>query len=137
MTHAKTCSGVLYVIAHIRGGGECGKSWHEDEGRYLTKKNTFNDFVDCADHLLKSAVVWQLCVFLIMFDCLFVRAGISSKIGAVGRSAGGLLMGAVVNQSPHLFAAVVADVPFVDVLNTSKCVLLRRMCNSCVLYYLW
>ena len=90
----------MYVIAHIRGGGEMGRGWYEDEGKYLTKKNTFNDFADCAAYL--SAV------------------GLTSsdQLAIVGRSAGGLLIGACVNMYPNLFKCAVADVPFVDVINT-------------------
>ncbi len=91
--------GVTYAIAHIRGGGEMGKEWHE-QGRMMAKKNTFTDFIAVADHL--------------------VREGYTSKekLAIQGGSAGGLLMGAVVNLRPDLFRAVMAYVPFVDVINT-------------------
>eukprot|EP00903_Cladosiphon_okamuranus_P021564 g19826.t1 len=92
--------GMVYVIAHIRGGGEMGRPWYEDGGKYLTKRNTFQDFVDCAEHL--------------------VTEGVTSPKGLAvcGRSAGGLLIGNVVNMRPDLFAAAVADVPFVDLMNS-------------------
>jgi oligopeptidase B len=91
--------GVVFATAHIRGGGDLGKEWH-DAGKMMTKKNTFTDFIAAAEHLTK--------------------AGYTSKERLVitGGSAGGLLMGAVVNLRPDLFKAVVAYVPFVDVINT-------------------
>ncbi|MFC0860755.1 S9 family peptidase [Sphaerimonospora cavernae] len=89
--------GFVFAIAHVRGGGEMGRRWYED-GKLTNKKNTFTDFVACARHL--KAVGW------------------SSRIVARGGSAGGLLMGAVANLAPELFAGVVAEVPFVDALNT-------------------
>ncbi|GLW13240.1 protease [Microtetraspora sp. NBRC 13810] len=89
--------GVAFAIAHVRGGGEMGRQWYED-GKFGKKKNTFSDFVACARHLKSS--------------------GWSSEIVARGGSAGGLLMGAVANLAPEEFAGVVADVPFVDALNT-------------------
>ena len=89
--------GFVFAIAHVRGGGEMGRRWYED-GKLLRKKNTFTDFVACARHL-KSA-------------------GWASKVIARGGSAGGLLMGAAVNLAPEEFAGVVAEVPFVDALNT-------------------
>lgn len=92
--------GIVYVIAHIRGGGEMGKSWYEDQGKYLTKKNTFTDFIDCAKHLT---------------DLSYTS---SDQLAILGRSAGGLLIGAVVNMAPTLFKCAVADVPFVDCLNS-------------------
>jgi oligopeptidase B len=91
--------GVIFAIAHIRGGGEMGKPWH-DQGRMLNKKNTFDDFVAAAEHLVAER--WT------RPDRLVIEGG----------SAGGLLMGAVVNLRPDLFKAVVSDVPFVDVINT-------------------
>jgi oligopeptidase B len=91
--------GVIYAIAHVRGGGEMGKKWH-DQGRMLAKKNTFTDFIAAAEHLIAR------------------RYTASSQLVIEGGSAGGLLMGAVVNQRPDLFKAVVAEVPFVDVINT-------------------
>jgi oligopeptidase B len=92
--------GVVFVIAHIRGGGEMGRSWYEDQGKYLTKLNTFTDFADCSKDL--------------------VRRGITThdRIAVIGRSAGGLLIGAVLNMFPSLFKLGVADVPFVDVITT-------------------
>ena len=91
--------GVSYVIAHIRGGSELGRRWYQTEGKYLTKCNTFDDFIDCAKFLRS--------------------AGISSKIAIEGRSAGGLLIGAALNRAPPgLFDAAVAGVPFVDVMTT-------------------
>jgi oligopeptidase B len=91
--------GIIYAIAHIRGGQEMGRSWYDD-GKLLNKKNTFNDFVDAADYLVREKYTSP------------------SKLVANGGSAGGLLMGAVVNMRPDLFKAVVAEVPFVDVINT-------------------
>jgi oligopeptidase B len=91
--------GFVYAIAHIRGGGELGKRWH-DEGRLLNKRNTFTDFIACAEHLVGNQYTSP--------DRLVIQGG----------SAGGLLMGAVTNMRPDLFFAVVADVPFVDALNT-------------------
>ncbi|HSN82962.1 MAG TPA: S9 family peptidase [Polyangiales bacterium] len=91
--------GVTYAIAHVRGGGELGKAWH-DQGRMEHKMNTFTDFISVAEHLIAK--------------------GYSSpdRLAIQGGSAGGLLMGAVVNLRPELFAVVVSLVPFVDVLNT-------------------
>jgi oligopeptidase B len=91
--------GVIYVIAHIRGGGELGEDWRQ-AGRMMNKMNTFTDFIACGDHLVKSKYTSS--------DRLVIQGG----------SAGGLLMGAVSNMRPDLFKAVVAQVPFVDVLNT-------------------
>ncbi|AQK80640.1 Prolyl oligopeptidase family protein [Zea mays] len=91
--------GFIYVIAHIRGGGEMGRKWYED-GKLLKKKNTFTDFIDCAEHLIKSKYCSR------------------EKLCINGRSAGGLLMGAVLNMRPDLFRAAVAGVPFVDVVTT-------------------
>jgi oligopeptidase B len=91
--------GFLYAIAHVRGGGELGRRWYED-GKLLHKTNTFTDFVACASHLVDGG--WTSA------DGLVARGG----------SAGGLLMGAVVNLAPQLFKAVVAEVPFVDCLTT-------------------
>lgn len=89
--------GFVFAIAHVRGGGEMGRRWYED-GKFQKKKNTFTDFVAAAEHL--KAENW------------------SSAIIARGGSAGGLLMGAVANLSPESFTGVVAEVPFVDALNT-------------------
>jgi len=91
--------GVIYAIAHIRGGAEMGRSWYED-GKFLHKKNTFNDFIACAETLVRR------------------RYTASPKLAVTGGSAGGMLMGAVANMRPDLFGVIVADVPFVDVLNT-------------------
>ena len=91
--------GVTYAIAHIRGGGEMGKEWHE-QGRMMTKKNTFTDFIDVADYLVKEGYTSK------------------EKLAVSGGSAGGLLIGAVVNMRPELFKAAMAYVPFVDVINT-------------------
>ena len=91
--------GFVFAIAHIRGGEEMGRKWYED-GKFLHKKNTFTDFIACAEHLI--AENWTN----------------SDRLVISGGSAGGLLMGAVVNERPDLFKAVVADVPFVDVLTT-------------------
>ena len=91
--------GFIYAIAHIRGGQEMGRRWYED-GKMLKKKNTFNDFVDVSEYLIKN------------------KYTSSNKLFAMGGSAGGLLMGAVVNQAPQLYRGVVAAVPFVDVVTT-------------------
>ncbi|MBW2376305.1 MAG: S9 family peptidase [Deltaproteobacteria bacterium] len=91
--------GVTYAIAHIRGGGELGKPWH-DQGRMENKMNTFTDFIAVAEHLVENQYTS------------------SSRLAIQGGSAGGLLMGAVSNLRPDLFGAVVSLVPFVDVLNT-------------------
>ena len=91
--------GVIYVNSYIRGGGELGEEWRE-AGRMMKKINTFNDFVDCADFLVKNKYTSS--------DRLVIQGG----------SAGGLLVGAATNMRPDLFKAVVAQVPFVDVINT-------------------
>ncbi|GAA5203832.1 S9 family peptidase [Microbacterium jejuense] len=91
--------GVVFAVAHVRGGGEMGRQWYED-GKLLHKRNTFTDFVDCALHLIDH------------------RYTTASQLVAEGGSAGGLLMGAVANIAPELFAGVLADVPFVDALTT-------------------
>ena len=91
--------GVIFVIAHIRGGGELGEPWR-DAGRMMNKINTFTDFIACGEHLIKNKYTSK--------DRLVIQ----------GASAGGMLMGAVANMRPDLFKAVVAQVPFVDVLNT-------------------
>jgi oligopeptidase B len=91
--------GVIVALAHVRGGGEMGKRWH-DEGRMMAKPNTFSDFVACADHLVAQ------------------RYTAPDRLVIEGGSAGGLLMGAVANQRPDLFRAVVSQVPFVDVIDT-------------------
>lgn len=91
--------GVIVATAHIRGGGEMGKAWHE-QGRMLNKMNTFTDFIDCAEHLIAH------------------KYTSSERLVIQGGSAGGLLMGAVTNMRPDLFKAVISDVPFVDVINT-------------------
>lgn len=91
--------GVVFVIAHVRGGGEMGRHWYED-GKKLNKKNTFTDFIAATDWVAGSGWVDP------------------ARIAAMGGSAGGLLMGAVANMAPEKFAAVVAQVPFVDALTT-------------------
>ncbi|WP_288429227.1 S9 family peptidase [uncultured Spirosoma sp.] len=91
--------GFIFAIAHIRGGQEMGRRWYED-GKMLKKKNTFNDFVDVSKYLI---------------DTKYTSA---DKLFAMGGSAGGLLMGAVINQAPQLYRGVVAAVPFVDVVTT-------------------
>jgi len=91
--------GVIYVIAHIRGGGELGEEWRQ-AGRMMNKMNTFTDFIACAEALINQKYTSK--------DRLVIEGG----------SAGGLLMGAVVNLRPDLFKAAIAHVPFVDVLNT-------------------
>ena len=93
--------GMIYVIAHIRGGGEMGRQWYEEPtgGKYLCKKNTFNDFVDVAKFLTEKYTTPE------MLSC-------------EGRSAGGLLIGAAINQAPELFRCAILGVPFVDVAST-------------------
>ncbi|RKF27882.1 S9 family peptidase [Micromonospora globbae] len=91
--------GVIFAVAHIRGGGELGRRWYE-QGKLLAKKNTFTDFVACARHLVKAG--WTS----------------SDRLVARGASAGGLLMGAVANLAPDAFAGIVAQVPFVDALTS-------------------
>jgi oligopeptidase B len=91
--------GFAYAIAHIRGGQEMGRAWY-DEGKMMKKKNTFFDFIDVAQYLVDNKYTNK------------------NKLIANGGSAGGLLMGTITNMRPDLFHAVVADVPFVDVINT-------------------
>jgi len=91
--------GFVFAVAHVRGGGDMGRLWYEN-GKYLHKKNTFTDFVACAEHLI--AEKWTS----------------KDKLCIEGRSAGGLTMGAVTNLRPDLFNAVIMGVPFVDVLTT-------------------
>ncbi len=91
--------GVVFAVAHVRGGGELGRQWYED-GKLLHKRNTFTDFVACARHLVDEG--WTT----------------PAQMVAEGGSAGGLLMGAVANLAPELFAGILADVPFVDALTT-------------------
>jgi oligopeptidase B len=91
--------GVVAAVAHIRGGGEMGKAWHDD-GRMMHKKNTFTDFVASAEYLVAQGY------------------GSKDRLAIEGRSAGGLLMGAVLNIRPDLFHAALVGVPFVDVMNT-------------------
>lgn len=91
--------GFIFAIAHIRGGQEMGRQWYED-GKLLKKKNTFTDFIDCGDYLINQGYTTP--------DHLF----------AMGGSAGGLLMGAIINMRPEMWKGVVAAVPFVDVVST-------------------
>jgi oligopeptidase B len=91
--------GFVYAIAHIRGGQEMGRQWYED-GKMFKKKNTFTDFIDCAEFLIEE------------------KFTSTEKLFAAGGSAGGLLMGAVVNMRPDLFKGVLAEVPFVDAVTT-------------------
>jgi oligopeptidase B len=91
--------GVVTAVAHIRGGGEMGKAWH-DAGKMMNKKTTFTDFIACAEDLVKRGY------------------GSKDRLVIEGASAGGLLMGAVLNMRPDLFHAAVVKVPFVDVINT-------------------
>jgi oligopeptidase B len=91
--------GMVYAVAHVRGGGEMGRAWYEN-GRMEKKANTFSDFIACARHLVTEGIARP--------DALAGRGG----------SAGGLLIGAVSNEAPELFTALVAQVPFVDVLTT-------------------
>ena len=93
--------GMIYVIAHVRGGGEMGRQWYEEPGgaKFLCKKNTFNDFVDVAKFLISE---WTT----------------SDLLTCEGRSAGGMLIGASINQAPELFRVAILGVPFVDVVPT-------------------
>lgn len=91
--------GFAFAIAHIRGGQEMGRSWYEN-GKFLKKKNTFTDFIACGQYLVNN------------------KYAAKNKLFANGGSAGGLLMGAVLNMAPNLWRGVIADVPFVDVINT-------------------
>ena len=91
--------GFVYAIAHIRGGEEMGRRWY-DQGKLLHKRNTFTDFIACAEHLIAE------------------KYADPRKLVIQGGSAGGLLMGAVLNMRPDLFQAAIAAVPFVDVVNT-------------------
>ena len=91
--------GFIYAIAHVRGGMEMGFQWYED-GKLLKKKNSFDDYIACAEYLIKKQFTAQ------------------GQILGIGRSAGGMLMGVVVNLRPELFEAIIADVPFVDVITT-------------------
>jgi oligopeptidase B len=91
--------GFVFAIAHIRGGEDLGRAWYED-GKLLKKKNTFTDFIACAEHLVQH------------------KYSSPEHLYAMGGSAGGLLMGAVINMRPDLFNGVVANVPFVDVVTT-------------------
>ncbi len=91
--------GFVFAVAHVRGGGELGRHWYED-GKLMAKEHTFTDFVACAEHLVK--VGWTS----------------ADRLVARGGSAGGLLMGVIANEAPAAFAGIVAQVPFVDNLNT-------------------
>jgi oligopeptidase B len=91
--------GFVFAIAHVRGGGEMGRGWYED-GKFLHKANTFTDFIACAERLVKLGLTTP------------------ERLAIRGRSAGGLLIGAVLNTRPDLFACAVAQVPFVDALTT-------------------
>ncbi|TIH08390.1 S9 family peptidase [Pseudomonas leptonychotis] len=93
--------GFVFAIAHVRGGGELGEAWYR-AGKLEHKQNSFSDFIACAEHLIATG---------------YTRA---QQLVISGGSAGGLLMGAVLNQRPDLFAAAIAEVPFVDVLNTMQ-----------------
>jgi oligopeptidase B len=91
--------GVVFAIAHVRGGGEGGRRWYDD-GKILHKRNSFSDFVTCAEYLVEQGYTSP------------------ARLAARGGSAGGLLMGAVANLAPADFRAIVAEVPFVDCLTT-------------------
>lgn len=91
--------GMIYAVAHVRGGGEMGRHWYLD-GKMRNKRNTITDFIACAEHLVARGYTAP------------------DRLAAVGGSAGGLLMGAVANERPDLFRALLAHVPFVDVVNT-------------------
>ncbi len=91
--------GFVFAIAHVRGGQEMGRAWYDD-GKMMRKMNTFTDFIDVADHLVREQLTSP------------------DRLAANGGSAGGLLMGVIANLRPELFRTIVADVPFVDVINT-------------------
>jgi oligopeptidase B len=91
--------GFIYAIAHVRGGEDMGRQWYED-GKLLKKKNTFTDFIDCSKHVIKEKYTSE------------------KHLYAEGGSAGGLLMGAIVNMNPELYNGIIAQVPFVDVVTT-------------------
>ncbi len=91
--------GLVFAIAHVRGGGEMGREWYED-GKFLSKMNTFTDFIACAERLVELGYTSR------------------GRLAIRGRSAGGLLIGAVINMRPELFGCAVAQVPFVDALTT-------------------
>jgi oligopeptidase B len=93
--------GFIFARAHIRGGGELGRPWYDD-GKLLKKKNTFTDFIACSEYLIDQ------------------KYTSSKKLVGSGGSAGGLLIGAVANMRPDLYGALVADVPFVDLINTMR-----------------
>lgn len=93
--------GFIFAIAHVRGGGELGEAWYR-AGKLAHKQNSFDDFIACAEHLIANAYTT------------------AAQLAISGGSAGGLLIGAVLNQRPELFAAAIAEVPFVDVLNTMQ-----------------
>lgn len=93
--------GFVYANTHVRGGQDMGGEWYED-GKMMNKKNTFNDFIDCSQWLIKNNYI------------------ASDKLFANGGSAGGLLMGAITNMAPELYRGVIADVPFVDVITTME-----------------
>ncbi|KAG5484620.1 hypothetical protein CUR178_07211 [Leishmania enriettii] len=92
--------GMIYAVAHIRGGSEMGRAWYEIGAKYLTKRNTFSDFIAAAEYLVEAKMTTP------------------SQLACEGRSAGGLLVGAVLNMRPDLFKAALAGVPFVDVMTT-------------------
>ncbi|KAK7197081.1 oligopeptidase b [Novymonas esmeraldas] len=99
--HLPYCDrGMIYAVAHIRGGSEMGRAWYEVGAKYLTKRNTFSDFIAAAEYLIEA------------------RMTSPSQLACEGRSAGGLLMGTVLNMRPDLFQAALAGVPFVDVMTT-------------------
>lgn len=89
----------IYAFAHVRGGGDCGRRWHED-GKLMNKMNSFTDFICCAEHLIQEGYTSR------------------GRLAIYGRSAGGLLIGAVLNMRPDLFKAALAEVPFVDAVNS-------------------
>ncbi|MBT8767215.1 S9 family peptidase [Metapseudomonas boanensis] len=93
--------GFVFAIAHVRGGGELGEAWYR-AGKLENKTNTFGDFIACAEHLIAQGYTT------------------AAQLAVSGGSAGGLLIGAVLNQRPELFAAAIAEVPFVDTLNTMQ-----------------
>jgi oligopeptidase B len=93
--------GFVYALAHVRGGSEQGRQWYEN-GKLLNKKNTFTDFIDCSEALIQQGYVDP------------------TRVYARGRSAGGLLMGAIINMRPDLYRGIIAEVPFVDVMNSTS-----------------
>jgi oligopeptidase B len=116
---------MVYALAHVRGGGEMGRPWY-DQAKYLTKKNTFNDFVDVARWLASDVTTDDS-----NMNSIGRGITIPSKLSCEGRSAGGLLVGASLNQHPELFRAAILGVPFVDVAckYARLCISFSANCN--------